>query len=365
MSEKIIPPPPLFKPNYALNNSDTAVNRNSQQHNSYNDSNNYNYLTTSFVDYKDYKKFKYLKNSPIISPLSVPLDKESSNKFELININSNIKKRKRRKASNSIEEEKERKRELKIQHSIIEKKRRIKINREFESLKFLVPACREEIIKGFNENKNFENSNTMHKLTILQSTVEYIKYLHFIIKIVKPNLKFTKIDDLLDLKNVRNIENDFNFEDIYLSLCRNNAGSVDDNEEAIEEEEVEEGEEEEVEVEAVTEIEIEEEKRKLVLENIKYKQMIMASQKDTSVFKLPPPAIIDKYLNATINNKSIPRTRFFISNGDSHTQNHIRVNSNSSSVSGTSFSSDSDDTESTSRLLLDIKRRASIENMLN
>lgn len=133
-------------------------------------------------------------------------------------------------------------RELKTQHSIIEKKRRIKMNREFEALKFLVPACRANILAGISEN-NYETSSMMHKLTILQSTVEYIKYLHLVIKLLKlqmltpdetrpvfqkwfqrnGNLKFVDFD--LDLQSYRQIEHEFNFEQLFVDVW-NNDGEV-------------------------------------------------------------------------------------------------------------------------------------------
>lgn len=54
-------------------------------------------------------------------------------------------------------------------HSEIERRRRSKMNQEFESLKILVPACQQTISS---------NGNTgLHKLVILQETVEYVRYL--------------------------------------------------------------------------------------------------------------------------------------------------------------------------------------------
>ncbi|KAM9918552.1 hypothetical protein OXX59_008579, partial [Metschnikowia pulcherrima] len=53
-------------------------------------------------------------------------------------------KKRRRCSSSRIGEEElvKRKTETKQLHSLIEKRRRIKINREFEALKYLIPACR-------------------------------------------------------------------------------------------------------------------------------------------------------------------------------------------------------------------------------
>ncbi|KAK9467282.1 hypothetical protein V1512DRAFT_260850 [Lipomyces arxii] len=57
----------------------------------------------------------------------------------------------------------------KVAHSAIERRRRSKMNDEFESLKTIVPACR-----AASENHGEAN---LHKLGILQATVEYLKYL--------------------------------------------------------------------------------------------------------------------------------------------------------------------------------------------
>jgi hypothetical protein len=55
----------------------------------------------------------------------------------------------------------------KTAHSLIERRRRSKMNAEFESLKNLVPAC-----KGVE----------MHKLAILQASIEYVRYLEGCVK---------------------------------------------------------------------------------------------------------------------------------------------------------------------------------------
>lgn len=65
----------------------------------------------------------------------------------------------------------------KTAHSEIEKKRRCKINKEFETLKQLVPACRSQMTKENN------NGNNLHKLVILKETVEYIRYLESIVNV--------------------------------------------------------------------------------------------------------------------------------------------------------------------------------------
>ncbi|KAG5368646.1 hypothetical protein CJU90_0862 [Yarrowia sp. C11] len=58
----------------------------------------------------------------------------------------------------------------KTAHSAIERRRRSKMNEEFDSLKQLVPACRQSIAAEGGDAG-------LHKLTILQATVEYVRYL--------------------------------------------------------------------------------------------------------------------------------------------------------------------------------------------
>lgn len=133
------------------------------------------------------------------------------------------KKRRRRSSSSLISqsEVEKRRREHKTAHSIIEKKRRIRMNREFEALKYLIPACRNSLISGSNSN----NGEGMYKLTILQATVDYIKYLHQVINIQNNELKnfksdidieednstlqFAQID--LNTEDYRNVDNEFDF----------------------------------------------------------------------------------------------------------------------------------------------------------
>ncbi|KAK9447598.1 uncharacterized protein V1518DRAFT_421415 [Limtongia smithiae] len=57
----------------------------------------------------------------------------------------------------------------KIAHSAIERRRRSKMNDEFDALKSMVPACR--VASQANGETN------LHKLGILQATVEYLRYL--------------------------------------------------------------------------------------------------------------------------------------------------------------------------------------------
>ncbi|ONH67429.1 Transcriptional regulator of form adherence 6 [Cyberlindnera fabianii] len=131
-------------------------------------------------------------------------------------------KKKRRRSSSSLVSQNEiekRRREHKTAHSIIEKKRRIRMNREFEALKFLIPACRN------NLNTSSNNGEGMYKLTILQSTVDYIRYLHSVINIQKSELEskspewaqeelqFAQVD--VNTDDYRNLENDFNFTKLF------------------------------------------------------------------------------------------------------------------------------------------------------
>ncbi|ODV79339.1 uncharacterized protein CANTADRAFT_6476 [Suhomyces tanzawaensis NRRL Y-17324] len=147
------------------------------------------------------------------------------------------KKRRRSLANVDSEELAKRKHETKQLHSIIEKRRRIKINREFEALKYLIPACRSTspvsninspTIKPNNKQSSTSNNNGnkidgMYKLTILKASVEYILYLHHVIQ--KQNellqgsqdspefdLGFAKVP--LDVNQYRNIDKEFNFKDL-------------------------------------------------------------------------------------------------------------------------------------------------------
>lgn len=131
----------------------------------------------------------------------------------------------------------QKKKDHKTAHSIIEKKRRTKLNREFEALKIMVPACRNSIINTNGPNATAINDG-MYKLTILQATVEYINYLHKVIRIMTQsqlpvhtaaatdrtnsidgqtnengkNISFAKLS--LNLDNYRNLDHDFNFTEI-------------------------------------------------------------------------------------------------------------------------------------------------------
>lgn len=141
--------------------------------------------------------------------------------------------RKRRRASVGMDAEdvEERKNATKQLHSIIEKKRRLKINREFEALKFLIPACRATTSgpkKPSSSSSTASGSNSkidgMYKLSILKASVEYILYLHHIINQQHELLCKNQVSDYsfnidfaripLDVNAYRNINKDYSFEDL-------------------------------------------------------------------------------------------------------------------------------------------------------
>ncbi|ODV84525.1 hypothetical protein CANARDRAFT_191805 [[Candida] arabinofermentans NRRL YB-2248] len=243
-----LPPPPVFKPTFIqMQKSSSSTNLNTSPNLNPNNcisptitSSNSNYLTSSFMPNDEYNN-KLIQHSPSISPMTTsslnPLTSPSIN--PMIPPSNTVKRRRKSSTVTNQDEIEKKKKELKTQHSIIEKKRRIRMSREFEALKFIIPACRLNILNGFNEN-NFDNSNLMHKLTILQSTVEYIKYLHLVIKLLKlqmltpiqtrsffidwlnlnNNLNFIEFD--LDLQNYRDIDKSFNFDELFLKIWKNN-----------------------------------------------------------------------------------------------------------------------------------------------
>ncbi|KKA27267.1 hypothetical protein TD95_004102 [Thielaviopsis punctulata] len=69
-----------------------------------------------------------------------------------------------------------RKQARKTAHSLIERRRRSKMNEEFSVLKNMIPAC----------------SGEMHKLAILQASIEYIRYLEDCIDKLKTEFEVTK-----------------------------------------------------------------------------------------------------------------------------------------------------------------------------
>jgi hypothetical protein len=142
-------------------------------------------------------------------------------------------KKKRRRSSSSLISQNEiekRRREHKTAHSIIEKKRRIRMNREFEALKFLIPACRN------NLNTSNNNGEGMYKLTILQATVDYIRYLHQVVGLQNDELKKLGLDEDIgfikadvDTDQYRNLDNEYSFQQLFDSF-NDEASSTKSNE---------------------------------------------------------------------------------------------------------------------------------------
>lgn len=134
--------------------------------------------------------------------------------------------KKRRRSSSFVDDEElaRRRNETKQLHSVIEKRRRIKINREFEALKYIIPACRNTEAAGKRGAGSMSNNGSkidgMYKLTILKSSVEYIMYLHHIIQ--KQHEQLSRVLDSynydigfsrvpLDVNQYRNIDKEFDF----------------------------------------------------------------------------------------------------------------------------------------------------------
>lgn len=136
--------------------------------------------------------------------------------------------KKRRRSSSFVDDEElaRRRNETKQLHSIIEKRRRIKINREFEALKYLIPACRNTdngTKRTAANNNNGSKIDGMYKLTILKSAVEYILYLHHIVhkqhQLLNLSLSAYNYDVAystvpLDVNQYRNIDKEFDFADL-------------------------------------------------------------------------------------------------------------------------------------------------------
>lgn len=213
------------------------------------DNNNYEILTNDYNNYgsSNTSDAGSIPTSPII---------EVSGTTKSGSGLPNKKKRRRSTANIDSEELAKRKNETKKLHSIIEKRRRIKINREFEALKYLIPACRNcntgssggsatptssTKKASTNSNNNGNKIDGMYKLTILKSSVEYILYLHHIIQkqhqllslisakdtnggILAEKLKAFEDFDIdfakvpLNVNQYRNIDKDFNFKDLMQDL---------------------------------------------------------------------------------------------------------------------------------------------------
>ncbi|ORZ13374.1 hypothetical protein BCR41DRAFT_371506 [Lobosporangium transversale] len=106
---------------------------------------------------------------------------------------------KRRASSSDKVDQETREMMRKVSHSAIERRRRERINDKILQLKCLVPACVDE--------------DHLHKLSILQSTIEYIQYLKSVIPESIANAKFqkatnsnpnNKTTDMLDALNSAN-----------------------------------------------------------------------------------------------------------------------------------------------------------------
>ncbi|PSK40540.1 hypothetical protein C7M61_000187 [Candidozyma pseudohaemuli] len=141
-------------------------------------------------------------------------------------------KKKRRRSSSFVDDDElaRRKSETKQLHSIIEKRRRVKINREFEALKYIIPACRNTDTGSKKASSNNSSKiDGMYKLTILKSSVEYILYLHHIIQKQHELLSQTPVDYTydtgytkvpIDVNQYRNIDKEFSFADLPTSTHR-------------------------------------------------------------------------------------------------------------------------------------------------
>ncbi|KAI5952911.1 hypothetical protein KGF54_003778 [Candida jiufengensis] len=235
--------------NYEILTNDYNNNNNNSNNNNLGNSNNI--INNTNIN-NNGSKFKNSNSNDLI-PTSPNLESQLPNK----------KKRRRSTANIDSEELAKRKNETKQLHSIIEKRRRIKINREFEALKYIIPACRncnnsstsitnspssKKPNIGSNNNNNNNNNNNgskidgMYKLTILKSSVEYILYLHHIIQkqhellinnsnvndnsnIKSFDIDFAKIP--LDVNQYRNIDIDFNFKNLINENNNNNNNDID------------------------------------------------------------------------------------------------------------------------------------------
>ena len=225
----VLPSPPVLKTTIIQLNKELDPEDNS---------NNYEILTNEYNNNND--------SSDSNNSQTIP----TSPAFEVTTSLPNKKKRRRSTANIDSEELAKRKNETKQLHSIIEKRRRIKINREFEALKYLIPACRtcnsttpqsgsstpntrRTSTGGVSSSNNNGNKiDGMYKLTILKSSVEYIMYLHHVIQkqqelITNPNeesLKKLKDFDIdfakipLNVNQYRNIDKEFNFKDLLKDL---------------------------------------------------------------------------------------------------------------------------------------------------
>ncbi|OBA19678.1 hypothetical protein METBIDRAFT_46035 [Metschnikowia bicuspidata var. bicuspidata NRRL YB-4993] len=157
-----------------------------------------------------------------------------------LGVNEEQPRKKRRRSSSTIGEDElaKRRTETKQLHSMIEKRRRIKINREFEALKYLIPACRTADHSSRRVSAASNNANKidgMYKLTILKTAVEYILYLHHILQ-KQHSLLSSSMEDFefdisfadipLDVNQYRNIDQEFDFHE-FASRCASQSDNVD------------------------------------------------------------------------------------------------------------------------------------------
>lgn len=223
MSEKtVLPNPPVLKTTIIQLNKDLDL-----------DDNNYEILTNEYNQNKGGSSDGTVVNGTSVGAFQ------------------GKKKRRRSSANVDSDELMKRKNDTKQLHSIIEKRRRVKINREFEALKYLIPACRMTSAsngggkKGAGGSNNGNKIDGMYKLTILKSSVEYILYLHHIIQQqhrllnseseaddYKFDIDFAKVP--LDVNAYRDIDKEFNFKDLGTADIDAN-GSSSKNDQIIEE----------------------------------------------------------------------------------------------------------------------------------
>lgn len=222
----MLPPPPVFRPKHPLPTESPS-------------------LTASFVEDKLYAASPLLHGSPGVSPMGTGevdavTTASTTTTTTTTTTTSTITPRKRRRRRSAADAAAAAA-TVKHQHSAIEKRRRVKINREFEALKFIVPACRATILQAHTDDPtaSFDSQAIMHKLTILQSTVEYIQYLHLVIKLLKVqmlvppqtrsffkkwlhannDLSFANYD--LPIVEYRNLEQEYDFTKLYVELAAN------------------------------------------------------------------------------------------------------------------------------------------------
>ncbi|KAF9352016.1 hypothetical protein BGX34_000229, partial [Mortierella sp. NVP85] len=120
-------------------------------------------------------------NSPqrfmMLPPETVP-SMSSARQSAQAKASSSSNSKRRTSSSTKVVDQETREMMRKVSHSAIERRRRERINDKILQLKHLVPACVDE--------------DHLHKLSILQSTIEYIQYLKSVIPESVANAKFPK-----------------------------------------------------------------------------------------------------------------------------------------------------------------------------